>query len=338
MSSRKHDALQWIAAETAPLMFWLSLTFLVFQSILVVLWVDVPNLRENLAIEDMQLGEAATHDLLLMSVADGSSESIEMFAIYGMLLIWPIVIAESILHWLTRPWNRETRSFHFYSLLFCICPSLRMCARSLRMGKRIWLPELGWRKADARMRRRLERRLSMPMIGIAMLIMPVLLVELFMKTQVADYRWLRFALHFSTGFIWFCFAAEFILMVSIAEKKLAYCKTHWIDLAIIFLPLVSFLRSLRLLRATGITKMLRLSQLNQVARVYRLRGTALKALRALVLIDFLERVISPAPEKSLLRLRLQLAELEREAKRVRRKITKLERESRESCDENVESL
>ncbi|EMI22841.1 potassium channel protein [Rhodopirellula maiorica SM1] len=98
------------------------------------------------------------------------------------------------------------------------------------------------------------------------------------------------------------------------------------DLAIILLPLVSFLRSLQFLRATGITKMVRLSQINQVARMYRLRGTALKAVRALVLLDMLERILRPSPERSLVKLHAQLAELEKEAKAVRRKIAKLERE------------
>jgi len=314
--SHKNAVLLWIAVHTAPLMFWLSLIFLVCQAVLIVMWVDVPNLRENLS---------ANVDEPLISARSGAV-AIESVAIRLMLIIWPIVIAESILHWFTRPWNRETRSFHFFSLLFAICPSLRMCARSLQMGKRIWLPSLGWRKADARMRRRLERRFSMPMIGIALLIMPVLIVEWFMKAQVADYDWLRFALHFSTGMIWFCFAAEFILMVSLAEKKFQYCRKHWIDLAIIILPLFSFLRSLRLLRATGITKLVRLSQLNQVARMYRLRGTAMRVARAMVLLDLLERLFHTSPEKSLTKLRKQRDELENQVRLIRRKIRRLERD------------
>ncbi|TWU43414.1 hypothetical protein Q31b_24530 [Novipirellula aureliae] len=314
--SQKNAKLLWIAVHTAPVMFWLALIFLVCQAVLIVIWVDVPNLRENLS--------ANVSEPVISSGA--GMVTIESFAIRLMQLIWPIVIAESIFHWLTRPWNRQTRSFHFFSLLIAICPSLRMCAKSLQMGERIWLPSLGWRKADARMRRRLERRFSMPMIGIALLIMPVLIVEWFMKTQVADYRWLRFALHFSTGMIWFCFAAEFILMVSLAEKKFQYCRKHWIDLAIIILPLFSFLRSLRLLRATGITKLVRLSQLNQVARMYRLRGTAMRVARAMVLLDLIERMLHTSPEKSLIKLRRQHDELENQVKLIRRKIRRLERE------------
>ena len=309
--------MRYLTIAAAPTFFWLSLIFLICQAVLVVMWVDVPNLRETIS------GRLALS-------ARPPMTRIEFFAIFVMLLIWPIIALESAWHWMTRPWIKQNRWFHFYSLLFCICPSLRMCARSVEMDRRIWLPGFGWRHADARLRRRLEHRLGMPMIWIALLIMPVLIIEFFMKTQVAHYRWLRIALHTGTGIIWFCFAAEFILMVSVAEKKIAYCKKHWIDLAIIILPLFSFLRSLQLLRATLLTKLVGLSQLNQLARMYRLRGTAMKALRALILFDLIERyLISRDPEKAIARLKVQLSDSEKEVRILRRKIARLERSRRE---------
>ena len=66
-----------------------------------------------------------------------------------------------------------------------------------------------------------------------MMILPILVIEYVFTAQVAQYAWLRLLLHVGTGVIWFAFAVEFILMVSVAEKKLAYCKKHWVDLAII---------------------------------------------------------------------------------------------------------
>jgi voltage-gated potassium channel len=152
--------------------------------------------------------------------------------------------------------------------------------------------------------------------------MPVLIIEFFMKTQVAQYAWLRLLLHISTGVIWFAFAAEFILMVSVAKKKLAYCVSHWIDLAIILLPFFSLLRSLRVLRAANA---LRIPQLTKVARVYRLRGTAVKALRALVLLDFIQRLMTSDLDRSIEKLQRQLDDVDAEAKEIRRKIARLER-------------
>ena len=194
------------------------------------------------------------------------------------------------------------------------------------MGGRVWLPGIGWRRPDKRLRRRLERTFSVPMIVIALMIMPILIVEFFFKAQVAEYQTLRFLMHIGTGVIWFAFAAEFILMVSVADKKLAYCKKHWVDLVIILLPLFSFLRSLRALRATRLAKLMRIPQIGKLARVYRLRGTAIKAVQALVLLDVVQRWMARSPEKTILKLLRQLVDVEDDAKRLRRRIARLQRQ------------
>ncbi len=325
MHLQKHHLRTWIATRSAPVMFALSLAFLVCQAILVVVWVDVPTLSDNAlsAIKENSPHAAEMRASLSVDIVD---ERIQVATIFVMLAIWPIVIVEAMLHWFTRPWNLETRRFHFFGLLFCLCPSLRMCARSPEMRDRLWLPGLGWRQANKRLRNRLERQFGMPMIMIALMIMPVLIIEFFLKSQVIQYRWLRILLHVSTGVIWFAFAAEFILMVSVADKKIAYIKKNWIDLAIILLPLFSFLRSLRLLRATRVANTLRIPQLTKMARVYRLRGTAVKALRALIVLEFFHRFISNDVERKIKKLQTQLADVESEAKEIRRKIARLERD------------
>ena len=94
----------------------------------------------------------------------------------------------------------------------------------------------------------------------------MLIIEFLLKDQVAAYAWLQGLLEVGMGVIWFAFAAEFILMVSIAEKKVAYCKEHWIDLAIILLPLASFLRSLSIVKATRLANLMRIQQLSNLAR------------------------------------------------------------------------
>mgnify|MGYP003662912674 CR=1 FL=1 len=318
-------------------MFWLSLAFLVCLAILIVLWVDVPNLRESANAfaksrapggthaTTSDMGVVASHDFFSLS---SPAKQIEFLAIIVMLAIWPIVIVESIVHWITRPYNRDTMKTHGFGILFCLCPALRMCARSPEMHDRLWLPGLGWRRADSRLRRRLQRQFSVPMIMIALLIMPVLIVEFFLKEQVAEHLWLRVLLHIGTGVIWFAFAAEFILMVSVADRKLEYCKKHWLDLAIILLPLISFLRSLQTMRATRLAKLMKIQQLSQIARVYRLRATAMKMMRALVVIEFFRRALKLSPERSIAKLKRQLADVESEAKQLRRKIARLERDRR----------
>jgi voltage-gated potassium channel len=228
------------------------------------------------------------------------------------------------------------RKHHWLSFLFCLCPALRMGARSPEMHGRIWLPGLGWRRGGRRLQRQLERHFSVPMMIIALLIMPILIVEFFLKDQVAEYGWLRLLLHVGTGVIWFAFAAEFLLMVSIAEKKLEYCKQHWIDLAIILLPLISFLRSLSVARAMRVSKLLRIQQLSNLARAYRLRGTALKAFRVLTLFDLTERILRVSDERKIRRLEQQLAEMEKQTRLLRQRIARLKLRSVESEEDESE--
>jgi voltage-gated potassium channel len=162
------------------------------------------------------------------------------------------------------------------------------------------------------------------MIFIALAILPVLLIELGMRRQVLTHRWLQFVLHVSLGVIWFAFAAEFIVMFSVADKKLKFCKEHWIDIAIILLPFVSFLRSLRVVRATRVARLARVEQLVRMSRLYRLRGLAMRALRAMLLLKLLNRLFRVAPDKQLQRLREELREREADIRMIKRQITELE--------------
>ena len=328
------DFQQRVAARMGPLMFWFSLTFLVCVSCLVVLWVDVPNLRTNAAAAfSSQQGSVGELSEMVAQEVDGGH--FEDLVVFLMLVVWGIVIVESVYHWIARPWDLATRKYHWLGLLFCCCPALRMCARSPEMGERLWLQGWGWRKTNKRFRKRLERKFSVPMIVIALMIMPILIVEFFMKAQVAQYAWLRLLLHVGTGVIWFAFAFEFILMVSVAEKKLAYCKKHWIDLAIILLPIISFLRSMRLMRATRAAKLMRVPQITKMVRMYRLRGTAVKAIQALILLDTFQRIVSRDPQRTIDKLEVRLEEVEDEAKELKRKISRLRRQIRREAQDAV---
>ncbi|MEO1615785.1 MAG: potassium channel protein [Planctomycetota bacterium] len=309
--------LRWIASRSEALMFTAALTFLVCLAVLVVLWVDMPGLQER--AKDILSDEKLRGESLVIYLIS----RLQQLVLLLMAFIWIVVIAETMWHWSTRPWNPTTRRNHLHGILFCICPALRMCARSPEMNGRIWLPGFGWRQGGRRLQRQLERKFSVPMMIIALMIMPILIVEFFLKDQVAAYGWLRFLLHFGTGVIWFAFAAEFILMVSIAEKKIEYCKEHWIDLAIILLPLVSFLRTLSLAKVTRLADLMRIQQITNLARAYRLRGTALKAFRVLILFELTERLLRVSDERKIEKLEKELAENEKQCRVLRQKIAKL---------------
>jgi hypothetical protein len=316
MKAAKHHYLRHFAEWTAPTMFGLSMVFLVCQAIVVVIFFDVPNFSENARLALNPSAPGADELRAAVVASELSGVWIYGIALECLLVIWVIVIAETVFHWVTRPWDESHKKYHFFGLLFCLMPSLRLCARSPEMHDRLWLPWLGWRTPNKRLRRRLEKNFSVPMILIALLILPVFVVEFFLKSQVIQYEWLRIMLHISTGIIWFAFAAEFILMVAVADKKIAYCRVHWVDLAIILLPLISFLRFLRVMRAQQIIKL---------ARVYRLRGTSVKALRALFVLDSVERLLTSNTQKAIDRLQAKLDDVEAQGKELRRQITRLKK-------------
>ena len=314
-----------VTARSAVAMFALSMAFLMCIAVLVVLWVDVPLLSDQRVVSgndsSAMLRAAAGPGLQPLSP---TAHRMEQLVLLCIACIWPLVILESLFHLVTRPWTPAMRRYHLFSLAFCVCPPLRMYARSPELGNRLWLPKWGWRKGDRALECELQRFFSIPMIVIALMILPVLVTEHFFRAQVDQYAWLRALLHIGTGVIWFAFAAEFILMVSVAEKKWAYVRANWLDLAIILLPVVSFLRSLRIVRVTRLAQLARAQQLTKMARVYRLRGTAMKAFRALVLLELFHRLTGSDPQRRLRRLRDQLQEKQQEVHRLQREIAHIE--------------
>jgi hypothetical protein len=80
------------------------------------------------------------------------------------------------------------------------------------------------------------------MLFMAILILPILATELFWAEEVAVRSGLRLALDLGTAVIWLAFCVEFIVMSTLAPKKLVYLARNWINLAIIVMPFLAFLR------------------------------------------------------------------------------------------------
>ena len=290
------------ARKVAPLMFVNSLVFLVALTVMIVLFVDMPRLEEM-----------ATQNL------EGSllNQSVSIIAyLMGFLLTFSIaeLLVKIVLGRLggTLPnWSESIAAF---------CPPLRLATPIAQMNGRTWLPGLGWRLPGKRLSRYLERKTSVPMLCIAMLILPVLLVEFKFQSEIDARPWLQTVLHVCTGLIWFAFTVEFIVMVNATDKRMRYVKKNWIDLAIILLPLISFLRSLRIVRAARLARFAKLQQLTKMTRVYRMRGLVAKTLRALLLFEIVHRIFRISPERRLVKLEDELAEKEEELVELRERI------------------
>ena len=309
-----------LADATAAPMFWLALLFLANTAALIVLWVDVPRVREVYLSAMDESGDAAGVARVQASSLESMSFGLGCVSLWIGGLLWPIFLIEYAIYAFAAGGMRLTRM----RSLACLLPPLRLIASNPEMEDRIWLPGLGWTERTDELRNRLEKAFALPMFVIALMILPVLLIEFGLKEKIVEMPWLRIALHVSTGVIWFAFALEFIVMCSVAKKKLQYCKEHWLDLAIILLPLISFLRTLRVLRATHFARVARVQQLTKVGRMYRMRGLAIKVFRALLLFEVINRMLRISPERKLRRLQENLAEKMQEVDSIREQITALE--------------
>lgn len=294
LASRRRIADRW-----APIMFTVSMLYLAALAALIVITVDAAAFERDQAIPYPE-----TYRFLFT------------FLFVSWLLFW----GEMFFYWIVRPWSGHYRGYQLRGLLCALCPPLRMCVRNPDLAGRIWYPALGWRRVDDRLRMQLSRGFSIPMLIIAVLILPVLGTEYFLKDQVIRYPALQATLLLGTGSIWFAFTLEFIFMMSVAESRLEYCKRHWIDLLIILLPLISFLRTLQLLRATRLAQIAMIPQMTTMVRVYRLRGLSTKALRALVLLDLATRIFRLSPERRILRLHREYLRLTRELRDIEQRL------------------
>lgn len=235
----------------------------------------------------------------------------------GWLLIglWTVIVLESALGLLQA---RGAKPAWLRFLLIALVPPSRLAVATHAPVRWIWLPGAGWRLRDHELFERLERDFAIPMLLITLLVIPVVLAELFLQSMIAASVEFALALHALTTLIWFAFATEFILTVSVAPNKLTYCKQHWVNIAIIILPLVAFLRTLAFFR------ILKLGKASQLLRTYRLRGLLVRAQRIALLLNLIERVMQRNPERYLRILRNREQDKLRELDKLRSKIRETE--------------
>lgn len=183
----------------------------------------------------------------------------------------------------------ERASFKRVAHLIAVAlvPPLRPTLAPASMPAWNWLPGLGWRRTTRELARHVQRALGKPMLLIALLILPVLVVQLLLDDAIKEYEGLALGLDIAIRLIWLAFTVEFLLVLSVSPRKLEYAVTHWVDLVIILLPFVAFARTLRLVRAG---QLLRAGQMTKLASTYRLRGLAVKTMQAVLMLRVLENV------------------------------------------------
>jgi hypothetical protein len=214
-----------------------------------------------------------------------------------------------------------------YNVLYVLAPPLRLGGRDHPTWSRIWLPVALWQPVDRDLVERVEKATSLPMVGFALLVLPLLAMEFFWKPLIDQHVWLKFVHDSTSSVIWLAFAVELIVMVSIARRKSRYLARHWIDLAIVLLPMVEVLPAMRLAavaRLGRVSRVSRISYLAKLSKVYRTRGVAARAFRALLLLDSVQRLLRLNPEKRLAALREKLEDHHYEIERIHCEMRELE--------------
>jgi hypothetical protein len=237
--------------------------------------------------------------------------------LWAQVALFPLFVGEALIHWGTN--ERCLRQ----NLWFVILPALRMGGRDHVDGTTVWIPFLGWREASDQLESDLERSLSIPMIVVALLVLPVIGVEHFAKHRVATDAWFALATHLAGTFIWLAFAVEFIVMASIVRSRFKYVRQHWLDLAIIILPTFAFVR---VLRFGQLGRLLRLNQITRTARAFRVRGLFLRVWKGVLVLDLIDRALQRDVSTRLAKLRAQLREQELSCEQLRRRIAELEKQ------------
>lgn len=233
-----------------------------------------------------------------------------------LLGLWSVIGIEAVLglRRTTEAWPARLKRL----VLTLLLPPLRMTtATSIPQGW-LWLPVIGWRRAGPALSEKLEQKLALPMVILTLLVLPVLGVEFGFGETLDNHPRLALAVHLTTCLIWLGFTVEFIWMLSATPHKLAYCQRHWINLIIILLPLVAFLRVLSTFR------FVRLLRAGRLLRAYRLRTLQSRLWRLALLFNLIDRLQQRNPAKYRATLEKKIADLEAEAARLKGKLASVQ--------------
>lgn len=233
----------------------------------------------------------------------------------ALVLLYSLLLFEAALILL---WIRKTETAaHVRKLVFLIvlCPPLRIAISPQHALNWIWLPGKGWRRRRQALFETLEVRFALPMLAVALLIVPVILLEIFLHDLIVQQPLWVHAIHLLTAMIWFAFALEFLVLVSITEEKWQFARDHWVNALIIVLPLLAFLRMFVLIRFLKVGKVL---------QTVRLRVLFTRVYRIALLLNLLERILERRPRLYLRILRDRERRKLQELAEIRSRIEEIE--------------
>jgi len=245
-----------------------------------------------------------------------------MLAVLAILYL--VMLGEGIAHWVTG--GKQLRQH----LMFALFPFMRLSSLDHRDGTHVWVVGMGWLKRTRLLEQRLTSVFSLPMLLIALPILPLIIVQLIWSQKINTDPNLKFAMATATAVIWMAFVFEFAIMFTVARRRLKYCKEHWINIAIIALPLVGFLR----IAALG--GMIKLKQVAKTISVLRLRVIFIRFWRALVVLGLIDKMLRKKPAQKADKLAKLIEEKEEELALLRWQMSQME-EKIAPLEENPDS-
>jgi len=134
------------------------------------------------------------------------------------------------------------------------CRSVSVSAVDVKVPTKVKMPtkDRDWREVASQ---RVERALNLPMLVLAVLLIPVLVYPLTVR-QLSPAT--RATLTTLDWLIWAFFAAEYLLRLAVAPRRWHFVKHNIPDLVLVAVPV---LRPLRLVRSVRVLRLLRLARL-----------------------------------------------------------------------------
>ena len=241
-----------------------------------------------------------------------------------LVIIWPIFFLERLFQLIfcsNRTWKSYLAAF-----IMTLLPPLRLATRSCDDQKSFWL--FGWHVVTSDLYARLEKQFLYPIFIVSVLMTPFWVTEIFFPAKISSHPWLYHLLNFGNALVWVLFVIEFIIMFSVAPKRLDYLKTHWLELFIIILPMFALARVILIARYAQLLSRIKLLKLFQIAKlqrmlnIYRARTVFNRIIRILIIVDLFKRFYQRRnPKKYLTLLQQQLAKKEREVARLKQQIS-----------------
>ena len=310
-----------------PGMFWLTIVWLGLIGAGLHLLNDPARAKLSEAAAE---AVTANSDAVEMVAVPGRYDDAAMTCLLFAGCLLPLYWLECVAH---RFFGGRGTTRHLIAAIF---PPLRIGARDHVDASTLWLPGCGWRSASDDLEAELERKLGVPMIGVALLVLPVIAIEFIWAERIAEEAWLGAATQLAGAAIWLAFAVEFLTLISIVKDRWLFVRRHWLDLVIICLPLLAFLRMLRLGRLGRLLRLNQLTKVSRSARAFRMKGLALRVWRALLLLEIVDRMLNRDDQKRLAKLQSQLSDAQKEVETLQAEIERLqEKLALAATDENA---